>query len=141
MPIVNFHLVDGMTTPEQDERLLIAACKLYAEVLGAPMDRIRAFITTHRLGQMAVAGDLVARNGLHAPFFDFIVLQGRTLEQRQMLLAGFTNLLVDILGVERNLVRGCCRRVEPEDWTIGGQPASVLRKDEIAARAQESPSR
>jgi len=37
--------------------------------------------------------------------------------------------------VRRDLVRGSCRRVAPEDWAIGGIPASVLRKDEVEARA------
>lgn len=140
MPIVNFHLVEGMSTPEQDERLLLGACRFYAEVLDAPMDRVRAFITPHRPSQMAVAGDLVAHNGLHAPWFDCIVLEGRPLEQRQRLLRGFTDLLVDVLGVRRDLVRGCCRRVPPEDWAIGGEPASVLRKDEVDARARAAAS-
>ncbi len=135
MPIVNFHLVDGMSTAEQDERLLIGACQLYAEVLKAPLERVRAFITLHRPGQFAVAGGLCAHNGLHAPFFDFIVLDGRPLDERHRLLRGFTELLVDTLGVRRELVRGSCRRVEPQDWAIGGEPASVIRKDEVAARA------
>ncbi|WP_079437453.1 tautomerase family protein [Zoogloea sp. LCSB751] len=140
MPIINFHLVEGLSTPAQDERLLLGACRLYAQVLDAPMDRVRAFITSHRPSQMAVAGDLVAHNGLHAPWFDFIVLDGRPLVQRQHLLRGFTDLIVDVLGVRRELVRGCCRRVQPEDWAIGGEPASVLRKDEVDARARAAAS-
>lgn len=135
MPVVNFHLVEGMTSSEQDERLLLGACRLYAEVLGVPMMRVRAFITPHWASQFAVAGDVVVNNGLHAPYFDFIVLEGRPLDERQRLLAGFTDLLVDTLGVPRDLVRGSCRRVEPQDWAIGGEPASVLRKDEVDARA------
>lgn len=136
MPVVNFHLVEGMTSSEQDERLLIGASRLYAEVLGAPLQRVRAFITPHRAGQFAVAGDVVVNNGLHAPYFDFIVLEGRPLDERQRLLAGFTDLLVDTLGVRRDLVRGSCRRVAPQDWAIGGEPASVLRRDEVEARVR-----
>jgi len=135
MPIVNFHLVEGLTTPAQDERLLIGACQLYAEVLKAPMERVRAFITLHKATHFAVAGGLAAHNGLHAPYFEFIVLDGRPLEDRHRLMRGFTDLLVDALGVRRDLVRGSCSRVEPQDWAIGGEPASVIRKDEVAARA------
>ena len=138
MPIVNFHLVEGLTTPDQDERLLIGACQLYADVLKAPMERVRAFITPHKATHFAVAGGLVAHNGLHAPYFDFIVLDGRSLEDRHRLMRGFTDLLVDTLGVRRDLVRGSCRRVEPQDWAIGGEPASVIRKEEVAARAAGS---
>jgi phenylpyruvate tautomerase PptA (4-oxalocrotonate tautomerase family) len=136
MPIVNFHLVEGMTSPEQNERLLVGACRLYAEVLDSPVDRIRAFITTHRPDQFAAGGGLVSANGVHAPFFDFIVLEGRTLEQRQRLHVGFTDLLVDVLGVPRKVIRGGCRRVEPEDWSIGGTLASEVRAAEIRARAE-----
>lgn len=136
MPIVNFHLVEGMASPEQEQQLLVAASKLYAEVLEAPMERVRAFITPHSPSRFAAVGDLVAVNGLHAPYFEFIVLEGRPLDQIHSLLAGFTDLLVDTLGVRRDLVRGSCRRVAPQDWSIGGVPASVLRKDEVAARAR-----
>lgn len=136
MPIVNFHLVEGRATPDQAERLLKAASALYAEVLSAPVERIRAFITPHAADQFLVGTELASKNGLHAPFFDFIVLEGRPLEQRQRLLTGFTDLLVEILGVHRDLIRGICRRVHPEDWSIGGNPASVLREAEIRARAE-----
>ncbi|HMV54395.1 MAG TPA: tautomerase family protein [Rhodocyclaceae bacterium] len=136
MPIVNFHLVEGMTTSDQNERLLVGACRLYADVLGAPVDRIRAFITTHSPDQFAAGGDLACNNGVHAPFFDFIVLEGRPLEHRQRLHVGFTDLIVDVLGVPRAVVRGGCRRVDPEDWSIGGTLASEARAAEIRARAE-----
>lgn len=139
MPIVTFHLVAGQTTAEQDERLLRDACRLYAQALGAPIERVRAFITRHGPHKVAVAGELVAQNGLHAPYFDFIVLEGRPVEERQHLLAAFTDLVVETLGVRRDLVRGSCRRVAPEDWAIGGVPASVARKTEVEARAAVTP--
>jgi 4-oxalocrotonate tautomerase len=135
MPVVNFHLISQQSTPSQDERLLKEAAKLYGEVLKSPMERVRAFITVHAAEQFLVAGELVSNNGLHAPYFDFIVLEGRPLEERHRLMAGFTDLLVDILGVQRDLVRGSCRRIEPEDWSIGGVAASELRANEIKARA------
>jgi len=140
MPIVNFHLVEGLTSPEQDRQLLLAASKLYAEVLEAPPERVRAFITSHASTRFAAVGDLVSVNGLHAPYFEFIVLEGRSQEQVHRLLAGFTDLLVDMLDVRRDLVRGSCRRVAPQDWSIGGVPASVTRKDEVEARARRANS-
>ena len=135
MPVVNFHLLEGASSPGQDEQLLLSACRFYAEVLGAPMDRVRAFITTHSPSRFAVGGSLCTANELNAPFFEFIVLEGRSLAQRQRLLKDFTELLVEVLGIRREHVRGVCRLVRPEDWGIGGEPASAVRKDEIAARA------
>ncbi|MCC6076684.1 4-oxalocrotonate tautomerase family protein [Pseudomonas sp. GCM10022188] len=136
MPVVNFHLLAGHSTVEQEQRLLVEASRLYSEVLASPIERVRAFITPHAAGQFAAAGALCSANGLHAPFFEFIVLDGRSLEDRQRLHQGFTDLLVEVLGVHRELVRGRCQRVAPEDWSIGGAPASVLRAEEVAARAR-----
>ncbi|MDX1725533.1 MAG: tautomerase family protein [Pseudomonas sp.] len=135
MPVVNFHLMEGHCSAEQKVRLLKAASQLYSKVLRSPMERVRAFITLHAADEFAVAGDTANANGLHAPYFDFIVLEGRPLDERQQLMAGFTTLLVDILAVDRSFVRGRCIRVEPQDWSIGGLGADVLREQEISARA------
>ncbi len=134
MPIVNFHLIENTNQPEHEKVLLEQAAKLYAEILKSPVERVRAYITYHTDTQFYVGGDLFCNNQKNAPYFEFIVLEGRPLEERQRLLLGFTELLVDILGVDRKLVRGQCRRVDPEDWAIGGVPASNMRKDEIDAR-------
>ncbi|MFC3940064.1 4-oxalocrotonate tautomerase [Pseudomonas gingeri NCPPB 3146 = LMG 5327] len=135
MPVVNFHLVEDHCSAEQKVRLLKAASQLYSQVLASPMERVRAFVTLHAAHEFAVSGDTVSANGLHAPYFDFIVLEGRPLDERQSLMSGFTDLLVGILAVERSLVRGRCIRVEPQDWSIGGLGADVLREQEISARA------
>lgn len=140
MPVVNFHLIDTPANRAAVEPLLKGACALYAEVLGAPIERIRAFASFHQPAHFLAGGALCSAGGQNAPFFDFIVLDGRPLEQRHRLLAGFTELLVEVLGVERDAVRGCCRRVPPEDWAIGGVPASEKRSQEIAARAAQAQS-
>lgn len=136
MPVVNFHLTQGCFTESQARELLLASAELYAQVLDAPMERIRAFITPHSANHCLVLGDTVDNNGMHAPYFEFIVFEGRSLEQRHYLLRCFTDLLSRILGVDKSLVRGSCRRVSPEDWGIGGVPASTLRQKEIQERAQ-----
>ncbi|MCB1917935.1 MAG: tautomerase family protein [Rhodocyclaceae bacterium] len=136
MPVVQFHLIDTPANRDGAGRLLEGACALYAEVLAAPIERIRGFVTFHDPGHFLAAGALCSDNGRNAPFFEFIVLEGRSLAQRQRLLEGFTALLVETLAVEREAIRGCCRRVPPEDWGIGGVPASEKRRDEIAARAE-----
>lgn len=134
MPVVTFHLLDNETTHAKAEELLKGACALYAEVLDAPIERIRAFITLHRADQFLVHGQLCSKNGIHSPFFDFIIMNGRPIEMHNRLMKGFTDLLVEVLGVKREDVRGICRRVEPEDWCISGEPASEVRKAEVEAR-------
>lgn len=131
MPIVEVHLVEGAHTPTQHSCLLTALTRRYAEVLDAPVDRIRAFLVLHRPEHWATGGE----PGVEAPYFTALVLEGRPVEQRHRLLGAFTDVLVDVLGVDRGLVRGRIVPVHPDDWGIGGVPASAARHSEIAARA------
>lgn len=133
MPIIHIHLAEGSADTAQERRLLRDASRLYAEILECPIDRVRVFIVPYPRGRVAVAGMPLDEGGTSAPYFEFLVLEGRPLDQRQRLLAGFSALIVDTLGIERGLVRGHCRSVRPEDWAIGGIPASELRKADIAA--------
>lgn len=138
MPVVNFHLVDGHCTAEQKARLLKDASQLYSLLLHSPIERVRAFITSHANAECAVGGEMVEVSGVHAPFFEFIVLEGRPLDERQALMSGFTDLLSELLAVERSLIRGRCFRVDPQDWCIGGRDAAELRKQEILDRAVQA---
>ena len=85
---------------------------------------------------VAVGGRLLSEGGAFAPYFHFLVLEGRPLDECQRLLTGFTDLVVELLGAERALVRGGCWPIPPRYWAIGGTPASVIRTAEIAARAE-----
>src|SRR5215207_7194665 len=100
MPILEVHLVEGRHTAAQHAELLTAMSARYAEVLESPVERIRAYLTLHRPEHWATGG--VA--GAEAPYFTAIVLEGRPVEQRHRLLGAFTDILVDVLGVERKLV-------------------------------------
>lgn len=50
------------------------------QVLRSPMERVLALITLHGADEFAVAGEVTGTSGLHAPFFEFIVLEGRPLQ-------------------------------------------------------------
>lgn len=131
MPIFEVHLVAGRHAPDRLAELLRALSVRYAEVLDSPIERVRGFVTPHDPEHWAAAGE----PGVEAPYFTAVVLQGRPVEQRQRLLADFTDVLVEVLDVERALVRGRVVEVHPDDWAIGGVPASAARAGEIAARA------
>ena len=135
MPIVTFHLTDGVNSTEAMQRLLVESSELYARVLDSPMGRVRAFVNLHPAALVAVAGELVSENPRNAPYFEFLMLAGRPLGQRHDLMHGFTDLVVEILGAPRELVRGKAIVLDPDDWAIAGVPASVRRAAEIAARA------
>lgn len=130
MPIVIFQLVEGCASAEQQAELLDEASRLYSKVLAAPIDRIRAMISLYPRECFSVSGE----TGRQAPYFEFRVFDGRPLEERRRLMAGFTELLVRILDVQPQLVRGLCIRVDPQDWSIGGIPADLLRAMEIDVR-------
>jgi 4-oxalocrotonate tautomerase family enzyme len=131
MPILEVHLIEGAHAAAQHTELLARMSARYAEVLDSPLERIRAYVTLHRPEHWATGG--VA--GVEAPYFTAIVLEGRPAEQRRKLLAAFTDIIVDTLGVDRRAVRGRIIQVSPDDWAIGGVPAAAVRSAEIAARA------
>lgn len=135
MPVLTIHLTEGRYSDAQCERLMAETSRLYAEVLRSPIERVRVFVAGYPPQRVAVGGVPVAAGAPDAPYFQFLVLEGRSLEERQRLLTGFTDLIVEILGVPRTLVRGGCWPIAPENWAIAGVPASVQRAAEVAARA------
>ncbi len=132
MPVFNVHLVEGRGTPDQQRQLLVEATAFIAGVLKSPAERIRAGITLHQPAHWLAGGE----PSDDSPFFSMVALEGRPLHERQQLLAGLTDLIVKNLGVPKDKVRGCIWRIHPEDWAIGGTPASVLREAEVRARAE-----
>lgn len=134
MPVAHFHLANGSFDRDQRERLLVGASKCYSEVLDSPIERVRAFIVGYEPEAVAVGGRLVADGASAAPYFTAIVLAGRPAEQRHRLLARFTDLVVETLGVPRDSIRGQIIEVKPENWGIAGVAASAVRAEEIAAR-------
>lgn len=136
MPILEYHLAEGRYGDEQLEQLLVRSSHLYATVLESPLERVRVYAHFFKPGHMAVGGRRVAEGAPDAPHFRFLVLEGRPLAQCHRLLEGLTDLMVDILQVDRTLLRGACWPISPQHWSIAGTPASVARAAEIAARAR-----
>lgn len=133
MPILEVHLVEGMHTPAQHAELLTAMSARYAEVLGSPLDQVRAYVTVHPPGLWATAG--VVASPRSAPYFTATVLEGGRPVERRRLLGAFTDIIVDVLGVDRRLVHGRMIAVHPEDWVLGGVPAGAARRGELGVGA------
>lgn len=138
MPVVHFYLPSDTFPKEDVGRLLVQASAIYADVLGCPIERVRAMAHLIDLSHFAVGGELVSDGGATAPCFEFLVLEGRPLEQCHRLLAGFTQKIVEILSVEADSVRGGCWTIPPAHWSIAGVPASHVRLDEIRSRTDTS---
>jgi 4-oxalocrotonate tautomerase family enzyme len=134
MPILEYHLSKESYSDEQIKELLEKSTELYAKTLNSPLERVRVFANFYEKKHIAVAGKLISEGGMQAPYFHFLVLEGRPLEECHKLLEGFTELVIDILKVERSYVRGGCWPIPPQYWAIGGVPASIIRNQEIEAR-------
>lgn len=117
MPVAHLY---AAATPAQQRELLVRGSALYAEVLESPIERIRVYLVEPTA--VAVGGEVGT-----APYFTAVVLAGRPAGQRAELLRRFTELLVEVLDVPVGEVRGQVVEVRPENWGIGGVPASVVR--------------
>ncbi|TAM12456.1 MAG: 4-oxalocrotonate tautomerase [Nevskiaceae bacterium] len=134
MPIMNIHLIAGAYPDAQIKELLHRCATHYGKVLNSPMERIRVFVDEYRPAMVFVDGKTGAEGAAAAPFFEYIVLEGRPRQEKDDLMTGFTDILEDVLKVTRARIRGACWTVPPEHWGIGGVMASVKRAKEVAAR-------
>lgn len=131
MPVVTFRISAADATDARCQQLLLQGSALYAELLRSPIERIRAFVQVYEAGRMAVGGQITDPA---TAFFECYVLAGRSQQQRHAVLSAFTELLADTLEIDTASIRGTCIPVAPDDWSIGGRPAGMLRAEEIAAR-------
>ena len=62
------------------------------------------------------------------PFVNIKVTKGVTAEQKQELMKGATQLLVDVLGKNPKSTFVVIDEVDTDNWGIGGQSITELRK-------------
>jgi 4-oxalocrotonate tautomerase len=62
------------------------------------------------------------------PFVNIKVTKGITSEQKQELMKGATQLLVDVLGKNPKSTFIVIDEVDTDNWGIGGQSITELRK-------------
>ena len=60
-----------------------------------------------------------------------ITNEGATADQKQQLIEGATQLLVDVLGKNPNTTVVVIDEVETDNWGIGGVPVTELRKQTV----------
>lgn len=137
MPVAHVHLVAGSYPADRLAEFQSALTELYGQTLSSPIARIRVFVLDYPGTHVMVGGRQVTPGsaaGAAAPYFTMRVLAGRPPEQGRRLLAGVTDLLVEILGYERSLIRGELVELDPAHWSIGGRTAAEVRQEEIRAR-------
>ena len=57
-----------------------------------------------------------------------ITKDSATVEQKQQLIAGVTNLLVEVMGKNPQTTVVVIEEVETDNWGIGGESVTVRRK-------------
>jgi phenylpyruvate tautomerase PptA (4-oxalocrotonate tautomerase family) len=132
MPILEVHLVEGAHTPAQHAELLTAISTRYTEVLEVPRDEVRAYLTLHRPELWATGA--IPASGISAPYFTAVVFADRPVELRRRLLGALTDLLVDVLRVDRRLVHGRVIPVDADDWAVGGAVPGAPRRGRVSSR-------
>lgn len=135
MPIINFHVVEGQYSDAQQESLLTEGSCVFARVLGAPVERVRAFLSFYPTQNLAVGGQLVRDSQILSPYFQCTILAGRSVQQRHQLLSEITTVVERALQADRELIRGSIVQIDPDNWAIAGVPASTARAAEVLARS------
>jgi 4-oxalocrotonate tautomerase family enzyme len=140
MPMAHLNLLRGHPREKLQEVVRQVSAAM-ARVLGAPVDRLEVWITEVDPDLWCVRGVPASEwlrtepmSAVEMPFVQLALLQGRPVAQHHALIAEITDILVRVLGADRERIRVYSSDVDPDKWGIGGQPASVRRAAEIAAR-------
>ena len=133
MPVVFMNIPEPHLSPDVETNLLMQASQIMADCLNSPIDRVRIYIKPYGETRFATAGQV----GKPSPFFEFLIFQGRPTETKHAIMARLTALIACETGLNAADVRGVCRTVSPDDWCIGGEPASKVRANHIAALSEQ----
>jgi 4-oxalocrotonate tautomerase family enzyme len=140
MPVAHISLLKGHSHSEL-KQIIIRVSEALAEILVAPKDRLLVWITEHDhhlfgLGGLpaeeALADGSLAE--LEMPFVQMVLMEGRPKEQFHSAISTVSRIVAEIIGCDPKKVRVHIELGNPDRWGIGGVPASILRKSEIAAR-------
>ncbi|MGI9246575.1 MAG: tautomerase family protein [Steroidobacteraceae bacterium] len=140
MPMAHLNLLRGHPRESLKEVVRQVSAAMI-RVLDAPADRLEVWITEVDPDLWGVRGVPASEallsepmSAIEMPFVQLVLMQGRPLAQLHALMAEITDVLVRVLGCERERIRVHIADADPDKWGIGGQPASVRRAAELAAR-------
>jgi 4-oxalocrotonate tautomerase len=61
------------------------------------------------------------------PFIQVTMMEGRTVEQKHELMKQLTEAVANSIGSNPSSVRVAIYEVTPDEWSVGGEPMSVIR--------------
>jgi 4-oxalocrotonate tautomerase family enzyme len=141
LPAAHVHVLEGHPRPTLHQ-LIAEISAAMAKILDAPAERLEVWVTEVDPELWGVAGEPASavlrrlpRAQVEMPFVQMVLLEGRPVAQHHALLEAITAIVERTLGTAPGRTRVQIAEVAPDRWGIGGRPASVVRADEIAARA------
>lgn len=131
MPLLTIELMEGHG-PEVYRELIERGTALYAEVLDAPIGRFRTVIRPVAADCWGLGGE--QGSSRVSPLIIFEMMESRPRELHLRLMREMSALVASILDIDVSVTRVLLREFPATHWAIGGEPASVVRSDEVAAR-------
>lgn len=115
MPILTLHLTSGHTS-DQKKALLVQSTQAVARSLNAPLSSIRMVLQEYDADSTIVAGETGAAQLLYKVY----LIEGRTPELKDALIAGLTEAAGSSIGMSSQDVRVMIRDVPKTDMGVAG---------------------
>lgn len=142
MPVAHINVLKGHPR-ETLQRVILDVSNAIAEILSAPKDRLEVWVTEIDPELWGIEGRPASevlkekpRGAVEMPYVEMVLMEGRTAEQHHQVIKAVTEVIVALLGTQRERVRVHIANCKPDNWGIGGTAAAILRKAEIEARAK-----
>ncbi|MGH1505515.1 MAG: hypothetical protein ACRBI6_18330 [Acidimicrobiales bacterium] len=131
MPLLEIELREGPDDATLAD-LLDRSARRFAELIEAPIERVRASLRVVPANHWLVAGGSEAEP---YPLVRMEFMEGRSEALIREIIHEMSVTAADVLGVDIQRTRAYVTTFPPQYWAIGGIPASEVRAAEVAARA------
>lgn len=142
MPVAHIHLLKGHSRAVL-RKIIADVTEAMADTLKAPKERFMVWISEVDPELWGVEGrpasEVLAERELSSveiPFVQMVLMEGRPLAQYHAAIDQVTEAIATALNSDKSRVRVHLAQAQPDYWGIGGVPYSILRADEMAARAR-----
>jgi 4-oxalocrotonate tautomerase family enzyme len=141
MPVAHIYLLKGHARAAL--RTIIGdVTDVMSRILKAPRERFMVWITEVDPELWGVEGRLASEAladrdhaAVEIPFVQMVLMEGRPLSQYHAVIDEVSAVIARALKSDKSRVRIHLIQAQPDYWGIGGVPYSILRADEMAARA------
>ena len=142
MPVAHINLLKGHS-PEALRQIIVEVSDAMSRILAAPKDRLIVWISEAEPALWGIGGIPASEalaSGTHQeleiPFVQMVLMEGRPKEQLHSLMEAITEIVSRCTGTSRDRIRIHIASAHPDNWSIGGVPASISRAKELAERAR-----